>query len=175
MKCFIVWLVVLAAIWCVPCTIDAGLSHVPDVLTANADAGTFVSSTAADGTTTIQTTTGSVVVTGAFSSPTGQRLTLERRLKSGLQLCIVDGPVCASLAGPWPSALRPVPYKRPTLAFLVPWLPSLPSLYFDATLLTFAWCMVALGILAVLARSKENRENKKSTGQEVRDAGKTAS
>jgi len=60
-------------------------------------------------------------------------------------------------------------------AFLVPWLPSLPSLYFDATLLTFAWCMVALGILAVLARSKENREDKKSTGQEVRDAGKTAS
>lgn len=175
MKWFIVWLVGMAVLWCTPCAIDTGLAHTPDVLTAHADAGTFVSSTASGDTTTIQTTDGSIVVAGAFSSPRGQRLVLERRLKTGLQLCTVDSPVCAPLAGPWPSRLHPVPFKRPVLAFLVPWQASLPSFYFMATLYSFAWSLVVLGALGLIIRSRENGDGKKNTEREVSDVGKMAS
>ena len=124
---FHVWLVVMAALWVPPCLISLGLNRTPDVVTATSDVGGFISSSAAQGgfttptLTTVQTTAGSVVVAGSFSGARGQQLALDRKLKSGLQLCVADSPeACAAVSGTWPGRLRPVPHHHPALAFLAP-------------------------------------------------------
>lgn len=142
---FRVWLIVLALLWGPPCLISLGLNHTPDVVTATAEIGEFVSSTAAQGgfttptLTTVQTTTGSVVVTGSFSGARGQRLALDRKLKTGLQLCVAGSTqACAPVSGTWPGSLQPVPHRRPAMAFLAPMQRGdhLRSWYFFATLFT---------------------------------------
>jgi hypothetical protein len=168
MKWFFTWLVTMCVLWGVPCSISAGLHYTPDALTASAEAGTFISSTGYGSTTTVQTTIGSVIVMGAFSSPKGQALFLERRLKSGLLLCIYGDSVCSPLAGPWPGRLRAVPYQRPALAFLVPWQDGLPSLYFDVLLLSFAVSFVFLAILVTVGKAD------KHSGEQAQHGEKTA-
>lgn len=142
---FYTWLAVMAVLWGPPCLISLGLAYTPDVVTATADTGEFVSSSAAQGgffspaLTTVQTTTGSVVVTGSFSGARGQRLTLDRKLKSGLQLCAVDSAgSCAPVSGTWPGSLQATHHETPRLEFLAPMQRNdyLRQWYFGAFLFT---------------------------------------
>jgi hypothetical protein len=73
------------------------------------DAGAFIASTSSPGgffsptMTSVQTTMGSIAVTGAFSAPRGQALTIERTNKQSLQLCAAGVPAsCANIVGTWP-------------------------------------------------------------------------
>lgn len=173
---WIVWLITMGILWGVPGLLDIGLRQTPDLVTASASAGTFVSSSGSPGgfwsssASTVQTTTGSMIVDGSFSGSIGQRLTLEHRLKSGLQLCTATGSVCAPLAGAWPGRLLPVPYRRPALAFLAPWVRGLHSLYFAAFVLSFT---LGLLILAISLSADEN-DDEKDAGEQDREAGKAA-
>jgi hypothetical protein len=124
---FYTWLALMAVLWGPPCLISLGLAYTPDVVTATAGIGEFVSSSAAQGgffspaLTTVQTTTGSVVVTGSFSGAKGQRLALDRKLKSGLQLCAIEtAGSCAAVSGTWPGSLQTTRHETPRLAFLAP-------------------------------------------------------
>jgi hypothetical protein len=141
---FYTWLALMAVLWGPPCLISLGLAYTPDVVTATAGIGEFVSSSAAQGgffspaLTTVQTTTGSVVVTGSFSGARGQRLALDRKLKSGLQLCVTDSVgSCALVSGTWPGRLQATQHERPRLAFLAPMQRNeyLQQWYFGAFLL----------------------------------------
>ncbi len=145
MNRFRIWLLVLVLLWGPPSLVSLGLNYTPDVVTATAGIGEFVSSTAAQGgfttptLTTVQTTTGSVVVTGSFSGARGQRLALYRKLKTGLQLCVVRAAgACAPVSGTWPGPFQPIPHRRPALAFLAPMQRGdhLRFWYFFATLFT---------------------------------------
>jgi len=167
MKWFFAWLVSMGIVWGVPWSISAALDQTPDTLTATAEAGTFISSTGSGSTTTVQTASASFIVTGAFSSPKGQTLTLERRLKSGLLLCTSGELVCSPLAGPWPGRLRAVPHARPALEFLIPLQDGLPSLYFDALLLSIA---LSFGILTIALVGNDE----KHSGEQAQGGEKTA-
>ena len=142
---FYTWLALMAVLWGPPCLISLGLAYTPDVVTATAGIGEFVSSSAAQGgffspaLTTVQTTTGSVVVTGSFSGAKGQRLALDRKLKSGLQLCAIEtAGSCAAVSGAWLGHLQATRYERPRWAFLAPMQRNdyLRQWYFGAFLFT---------------------------------------
>ena len=160
---FRVWLAMMTMVWAPPCLISLGLNRTPDVVTATSDVGEFTSSSAAQGgfttptLTTVQTTSGSVVVTGSFSGARGQKLSLDRKLKSGLQLCVADSPeTCAAVSGTWPGDLRPVPHKRPALAFIAPMQRGdlLRAWYFFATFST-----VPLSALCAMAGRRVNDDD----------------
>lgn len=171
---WVVWLVTMGILWGVPGLLDIGLRQTPDLVTASADVGTFISSTGSPGgfwtnpASTVQTTTGSIIVSGSFSGSIGQKLALEQRLKTGLQLCTSTGSVCAPLAGPWPGRLQPVPYRRPALAFLAGWAGGLRSLYFAAFTLSFALSLL------ILAISLSADDDEKDAGEQGSAAGKAA-
>lgn len=142
---FYTWLTLMAVLWGPPWLISLGLAYTPDVVMATADTGEFVSSSAAQGgffspaLTTVQTTTGSVVVRGSFSGARGQRLALDQKLKSGLQLCVTDSAgSCAPVSGTWPGRLQATRYERPRWAFLAPMQRNeyLGQWYFGAFLFT---------------------------------------
>lgn len=91
----------------------------PDATLAVGEAGTFVASNTSAGgfftpsATTLQTSTGSIVVWKPLSVVHGQRLRVEDRLKSGLQLCVqTTPPICAAVAGQWTGQLQPVRQKN---------------------------------------------------------------
>ena len=86
-------------------------------------AGRFVSINACAGgifspnLTTVQTTTGSIVISNTFSAPRNQPLVVRETLKDGLQLCAQGKPdTCAGLAGSWAGDMKPIPHARPRLA-----------------------------------------------------------
>lgn len=175
MRHWITWLVLMCMLWSIPVGLDIGLRSTPDVVSARVGAGTFVSSSGAPGgiwtrpSTTIQTTTGSMIVTGSFSGSRGQRLVLERKLKSGLVLCTESGLVCAPLAGPWPGQLQTVTCTRPPLAILAKWSGSLPQLYFVALLLSFS-----VSVLYLAARVTSGEDGANEPDKQDGEAGKAA-
>ncbi|MBN8734834.1 MAG: hypothetical protein J0H27_01045 [Xanthomonadales bacterium] len=167
---FYTWLALMAVLWGPPWLISLGLAYTPDVVTATAGTGEFVSSFAAQGgffspaLTTVQTTTGSVVVTGSFSGARGQRLVLDQKLKSGLQLCVTDSAgSCAPVSGTWPGHLQATHHERPRLAFLAPMQRNeyLQQWYFGAFLLTLP--LTALVALAGRVLSGEANGDEQST------------
>lgn len=169
---FRIWLVMLALLWGPPSLVSLGLNYTPDVVTATAGVGEFVSSTAAQGgfttptLTTVQTTTGSVVVTGSFSGARGQRLALDRKLKTGLQLCVVEtAGACAPVSGTWPGPFHPIPHRRPALAFLAPLQRGdhLRPWYFFAMLFTLP--LSALCALAGRPPSDDDENGHKEGGE----------
>lgn len=85
-------------------------------IVVSGDAGEFISANSSPGgftapsLTSVQTTTGTIVVSGILSAPRGRALTVSRTNKAGMQLCVVGTPVlCASLAGDWPGAVSASP------------------------------------------------------------------
>jgi hypothetical protein len=89
------------------------------------DLGTFVSSSTSAGgfgarsATTVQTSIGSIVVSGPLSAVRGQRLEVEDRLKSGLHLCVrTTPPICADVVGEWTGPMQSVQHQRHAFAWL---------------------------------------------------------
>jgi hypothetical protein len=111
----------------VPLITGVMASATPDALLRVGDAGKFVSSSASSGglftptSTTVQTSTGSIVVSGALSAVRGQGLLVEDRLKSGVQLCVQTTPAtCAFVDGQWTGNMHSVQDQRHS----VTWLPA---------------------------------------------------
>lgn len=103
----------------VPVIVGVIVGVTPDTTLRVGDVGTFESSNTSAGgfftlpATTLQTTTGSIVVLRPLSVVRGQRLQVEDRLKSGLQLCVqTTPPTCADVAGQWTGQLQPVERQR---------------------------------------------------------------
>jgi hypothetical protein len=99
----------------VPVIIGVAVSVTPDTTLRAGDVGTFETSNTSTGgflapfATTLQTSTGSIVVLSPLSVARGQHLRIEDRLKSGLQLCVqTKPPTCAAVAGEWTGQLQPV-------------------------------------------------------------------
>lgn len=91
------------------------VSFTADTTMRVGDIGSFVSSTTSVGgffarpATTVQTSVGSLVVSGRLSAVKGQRLEVEDRLKSGLHLCVqTTPPTCVDVEGPWTVDMKPV-------------------------------------------------------------------
>jgi hypothetical protein len=109
-------LVVIAIIGLlVPVIVGVLVGVTPDTTLRVGDVGTFETSNTSSGgfftpsATTLQTSTGSIVVLRPLSVVRGQRLRVEDRLKSGLQLCVqTTPPTCADVAGQWTGQLQPV-------------------------------------------------------------------
>lgn len=85
----------------------------PDRTQRAGDAGTFVSASTSGGgflsspITSVQTSSGTIAVIGAFSGLHGQQLRIRDGIKSGLQLC-VDGSLNVQTSrGPGPVAWCP--------------------------------------------------------------------
>lgn len=103
----------------IPAALALVIAFTPDTLTGTFDAGQFVEASGAtvggffsSGATTVQSSNASVVVSGQFSAARGQPLVIERRVKSGFQLCLRGTRHCASVAGGWPGEMTPVPHVR---------------------------------------------------------------
>ncbi|MGN2254295.1 hypothetical protein ACFWZ4_13020 [Frateuria sp. GZRe12] len=99
----------------VPLIVALLVSSTADTTTRVGDVGSFVSSTTSAGgfftrpATTVQTSAGSIVVSGRLSAVKGQRLKVEDRLKSGLHLCVqTTPPTCVDVEGPWTGDMQPV-------------------------------------------------------------------
>ncbi|MCX7514987.1 hypothetical protein [Frateuria sp. STR12] len=98
-----------------PLIIALLVSFTADTTMRVGDVGSFVSSTTSAGglfarpATTVQTSVGSLVVSGRLSAVKGQRLAVEDRLKSGLHLCVqTTPPTCVDVEGPWTGDMKPV-------------------------------------------------------------------
>jgi len=109
----------------VPVILGVLVGFTPDTTLRVGDAGTFVSSNTSAGgfaalpATTLQTSTGSIVVSRSLSVVRGQHLRVEDRLKSGLHLCVLTTPpTCADVAGLWTGQLQPVEHQRHAFAWL---------------------------------------------------------
>lgn len=99
------WFVLPA--WLVPMvTLGVYLSLSPNVITGQADVGSFVSAQIqpsgilVGATTSVQTTHGMLFVSGVFTAPTGEALTLRDSTEDGVQLCRRGSEdACANLVG----------------------------------------------------------------------------
>lgn len=103
----------------VPAIIGVIAGVATDTTLRAGNVGTFVSSSTSVGglftptATTVQTSTGSVVVSGSLSALRGQELRVEDRIKSGLQLCVQTTPAtCADVTGQWTGPMQPVQYQH---------------------------------------------------------------
>lgn len=122
----------------VPAAIGVTVKWTPDTALRTGSAGTFVSAIASAGgvftppVTSVQSSTGSIAVQGAFSAVRSQSLIVREGLKSGMQLCVEGQPrTCSALAGVWPGELVPVAHSLPWSAplakhfdpgLIAPWL-----------------------------------------------------
>lgn len=112
-----------------PALAGALISITADVTLRTGTAGTFVYSSTSGGgfftpaATSVQTSSGTVVVSGPLSALRGQQLGVEDRLKSGLWLCVKSNSVattstCAPVLGPWTGEMQANLGKRPLFAWL---------------------------------------------------------
>jgi hypothetical protein len=120
------WLITFLAGVIAPAVILVLIGMTSNTLLRAGAAGRFVSANASAGgifspnLTTVQTTTGSIVISNTFSAPRNQPLVVRETLKDGLQLCAQGKPdTCAGLAGSWAGDMKPIPHARPRFAGLV--------------------------------------------------------
>lgn len=97
----------------------------PSVVLARGNAGTFASATATPGgffaapLSTVQTSVGTLTVTGTFSAPRGSPLAVEEySQRDAWQLCVVGEPrSCTPLAGTWAGPMAATPAAAHAVAF----------------------------------------------------------
>lgn len=83
----------------------------PNVVTAEADAGRFLTVVGTHDATVVQTTTGTVAIAGTFSAPHDSVLVIRKSIKHGERLCVVGRPdTCVSLASAWAGPMREAPH-----------------------------------------------------------------
>lgn len=114
-----VWTLIVSVGVVVPLLLLGLIGITPDSTVSTGDAGFFVSSITSGGgflsqaVSTVQASGGSIAVYGPVSAVRGQRIWVEDRLKSGLQLCLNGSPpACAQIAGSWSGPLRAVQYEH---------------------------------------------------------------
>lgn len=89
----------------------------PTGVIARGPVGNFVSASSSPGgffaptLTSIQTTSGTIIVVGSFSALRGSALVVEQTNKDDdMRLCVIDAPaICATVSGFWAYKLAPVP------------------------------------------------------------------
>ncbi len=143
----------------VPLILAVALAATADTTLRVGDAGTFNSSATSAGgylspaATTVQSSTGSIVVSGPLSAVRGQRLVVVDRLKSGLHLCVAvanaagNRRVCAGVSGQWTGNMHPV--EHPPQAF--GWL----AVHVGAEGLAYwlFWGLVSLAVAGLIVKS----------------------
>jgi hypothetical protein len=137
----------------VPAIVGLIVGATPDTTMRVGDVGTFVTSNTSAGgfftlsATTLQTSTGSIVVSRPLSVVRGQRLQVEDRLKSGLHLCVhTTPPTCADVTGQWTGQMQPVQHQRHAFAWLAARMSILSAVtWFLAGLIATLITMIALG------------------------------
>lgn len=144
------WIVLVA--WLLP-TLAMGLAVglAPNVVTREADAGTFVGAELRPGggffshsVTAVHTTRGTLAVADFFTALRGTPLVIVDSTRDGLQVCSnTRRMVCSDLTGLYVGELMPVPHARVWLTFAQrQWLEILLSYWAVLGLGVFAWALL---------------------------------
>lgn len=134
----------------------------PEVVLRTADAGVFVTATTAPGglfsdpLTSVDTSTTSVVVVGAFSGQRGARMLLQDSTREGLALCTQARPrSCAAVAGSYSGPMQQVAPARFHLRG------NLRLAVDQLTTLMFLTGIVALIVNSILRMDEEEAERQR--------------
>lgn len=90
----------------------------PNTVLATAGVGRFLNADKGNDATDVQTTRGTVAVSGTLSALRGSPLIVQRSTKHGTELCVAGVPQsCVALAGAWSGPMHPIPGSRRAVNF----------------------------------------------------------